>query len=116
MLEQTDLSNVLVLDIETVPQYAEFAQVPAHFQELWDSKTRYQRREQTPEEFYERAGIWAEFGRIVCISVGIFTGAAPRGLRIKSFCCEEERDLLTDFSDLLKKQAPNLVLCAHNGK
>lgn len=116
MLDQLDLSNVLVLDIETVPQYPNFNDVPPHFQELWAHKTQYQRKEQTPGEFYARAGIWAEFGRIICISVGIFTGDEARGLRIKSFCCDEEAELLSDFSGLLNKQAAGLILCAHNGK
>jgi len=49
------------------------AEVPEHFQKLWDLKTQYQRKEETSEEFYGRAGIWAEFGKIICISVGIFT-------------------------------------------
>ena len=63
MLEQYDLGNLMVLDIETVPQYSSFDEVPEHFQKLWDLKTQYQRKEETPEAFYERAGIWAgEYG------------------------------------------------------
>lgn len=116
MLDQLDLSNVLVLDIETVPQYPDYALVPENFKALWERKTQYQRKEQTPEEFYERAGIWAEFGRIVCISAGVFTGGVKRGLRLKSFCCENEVDLLNDFIRMLEKQSPKLLLCAHNGK
>ena len=87
MLEQYDLSNLLVLDIETVPQYKSFDEVPDVLQELWAHKTQYQRKDETPKEFYERAGIWAEFGKIVCISVGIFTNSGGKrpGLRIKSF-------------------------------
>jgi len=118
MLEHIDLQQVLVLDIETVPNYPTFGEVPEHFQKLWEQKTRYQRREgETPEEFYPRAGIWAEFGKIVCISVGIFTsGSQGTGLRIKSFASQNEPELLQGFIDLLKKQPANLLLCAHNGK
>lgn len=117
MLHQLDISQVLVLDIETVPQYPDYMLLPENLKALWERKTQYQRKEKTPDEFYERAGIWAEFGRIVCISVGIFTGETnSRGLRIKSFCCEKEIDLLQDFIDLLEKQSPKLLLCAHNGK
>ncbi|MDB5004039.1 MAG: 3-5 exonuclease [Mucilaginibacter sp.] len=116
MLEQYDLSNILVLDIETVPQYATHDELPDHFKKLWDLKTQNQRKEETAENFYERAGIWAEFGKIICISVGIFTGGKDRGLRIKSFAGHDEKELLEGFSAMLAGQPANLVLCAHNGK
>ena len=57
MLEQYDLNNLMVLDIETVPQYSSYDQLPEHMQKLWDHKTQYQRKEETAEEFYGRAGI-----------------------------------------------------------
>jgi len=116
MLEQYDLHNLLVIDIETVPQYSSFDLVPEHFQKLWDLKTQQQRKEETAEEFYERAGIWAEFGKIICISVGIFTGGKNVGLRVKSFSSHSELEILEQFSALLKTQPASLILCAHNGK
>jgi 3'-5' exonuclease len=118
MLENINLQQVLVLDIETVPQYASFNLVPEHFGELWDQKTRYQRKDgETPEEYYPRAGIWAEFGKIICISVGMFNKQQDEtGLRIKSFYSNDETVLLNDFIDMLKKQPDSLILCAHNGK
>jgi hypothetical protein len=116
MLEQYDLHNLMVIDIETVPQYSSFDQVPEHFQKLWETKTQYQRKEETPEEFYERAGIWAEFGKIICISVGIFTNGRKVGLRVKSFASHDEKELLGAFSTLLISQPASLILCAHNGK
>jgi len=116
MLEQYDLHNLMVIDIETVPQYGNFAEVPDHFQKLWDLKTQYQRKEATLEEFYDRAGIWAEFGKIICISVGIFTSGKNVGLRVKSFASHDEKELLEKFAALLNGQPPSLILCAHNGK
>jgi DNA polymerase elongation subunit (family B) len=116
MLEQYDLSNLMVLDIETVPQYKSYDEVPAVLQELWAHKTQYQRKDETPKEFYERAGIWAEFGKIVCISVGIFTNGKRPGLRVKSFAGHDEKGLLEDFSRMLSGQPLSLILCAHNGK
>ncbi len=116
MLEQYDLHNLLVIDIETVPQYSSFEQVPGHLQKLWEAKTQYQRKEETPEAFYERAGIWAEFGKIICISAGIFTGGKTTGLRVKSFASHDEKELLEGFSTLLTNQPASLILCAHNGK
>jgi predicted PolB exonuclease-like 3'-5' exonuclease len=117
MLEQYDLHNLLVIDIETVPQYSSHEQLPENLQKLWELKTQNMRKEETPDSFYERAGIWAEFGKIVCISVGLFTGNKSNiGLRIKSFAGHDEKELLSNFSALLFSQQPNLVLCAHNGK
>jgi len=116
MLEQYDLHNLMVIDIETVPQYSSFDQVPEDFQKLWDLKTQYQRKEATPDEFYDRAGIWAEFGKIICISVGIFTSDKNVGLRVKSFASRDEKELLEKFAALLNGQSPSLILCAHNGK
>jgi len=118
MLESTDLQQVLILDIETVPQFACYDELPSHFKELWELKTQYARKEnETAEEYYPRAGIWAEFGKIVCISVGIFTKQNEQlCLRVKSFAGDNECEILSDFIALLSKQPANLSLCAHNGK
>lgn len=118
MLKTLDLSQVIVLDIETVPQYPSFDDVPPHIQELWEQKTQFQRKpEQTANEFYERAGILAEFGKIICISLGIFSyNNKTYSLRLKSFYGEVEQKILEQFSSLLNKQTPNLMFCAHNGK
>ncbi|MEY3678334.1 MAG: hypothetical protein RI924_475 [Bacteroidota bacterium] len=118
MLNQIDLQQILVLDVETVPQYASAEEVPAHLMELWAQKTQYQRRDgESAEEYYHRAGIWAEFGKIVCISFGGFIRKQGEyGFRIKSFSGDDEVELLQGFIDLLNKQPAELVLCAHNGK
>ena len=102
MLQQIDLKQILVLDIETVPQYPSFDEVPIGMAKLWDDKTKRQRQEEeTPATFYPRAGIWAEFGKIICISVGYFMESDQlMTFRIKSFSGNEE-DLLRDFSQLL---------------
>lgn len=115
MLQQLDLQNILVLDIETVPQFSSFEELPEHLQKLWDLKTRFQRKEdETPSDFYQRAGIWAEFGKIICISVGIFKN--NHSFRVKSFYSHDEEELIIDFIQLLNSQPPQLILCAHNGK
>jgi DNA polymerase elongation subunit (family B) len=115
MLAQLDLQNLLVLDIETAPQYPNFHELSENLQLLWAKKTQFQRKQdESPAEFYPRAGIWAEFGKIICISVGIFK--SDRQLRIKSFCCDDEVEILRDFIHLLNNQPSNLILCAHNGK
>lgn len=118
MLKTLDLSQVIVLDIETVPQYQSFNEVPANMQELWDQKTLHQRKpDQSAEEFYERAGILAEFGKVICISLGIFSYQNKSySLRLKSFAGDSESEILQQFSSLIEKQSNNLMFCAHNGK
>ncbi len=118
MLENIDLQQVLVLDIETVPQYPTFNELPVDYQKLWDQKTRFQRREgESPAEFYSRAGILAEFGKVICISVGIFSKQTQAlSLRVKSFYGDVESEILKSFNGLLNKQPDTLILCAHNGK
>ncbi len=115
MLDQITLQNILVLDIETVPQFPGFSAVPDPLKSLWDKKTMQQRKnEETAEEFYNRAGIWAEFGKIICISVGMFK--TDSHFKVKSFCCDEETVLLSNFIKLLNSKPSDLILCAHNGK
>ena len=111
--------HVLFLDIETVPIHENFNQLSQDLQTLYAKKTEYQRKEDyTPEEFYERAGIWAEFGKIVCISVGyIIIKDDKRQFRITSFF-GEEKQLLLDFKKLVETHynKSHHLLCAHNGK
>ena len=111
--------HVLFLDIETVPIHENFNQLSQDLQTLYAKKTEYQRKEDyTPEEFYERAGIWAEFGKIVCISVGyIIIKDGKRQFRITSFF-GEEKQLLLDFKKLVETHynKSHHLLCAHNGK
>ncbi len=115
-----NLNNILFLDIETVPEAPDFSDLSEVKQELFAKKTLYQRKEEfTPEEFYERAGIWAEFGKIVCISVGFFDAFdQEKTFRIKSFFGKDEIKILEDFKVLIEKyfSKPQHLLCAHNGK
>lgn len=114
------LNNILFLDIETVPQEQSWDTLSKETQELFEQKTQYQRKEEfTAEEFYERAGIWAEFGKIICISVGYFVDVEDqKKLRITSFFGDDEFKVLTDFKILLDKHFAKKthILCAHNGK
>ena len=116
------LTNILFLDIETVPQFPSYLQLPEDWKKLWDTKSntlsKYHEG-QTNESLYPRAGIYAEFGKIICISCGVLQGAADqRKLVIKSFCCDDEKLLLHQFTEMLNKWAAGepKFLCAHNGK
>ncbi|MEI6062496.1 MAG: 3'-5' exonuclease [Bacteroidota bacterium] len=122
MLEKIDIENVLFLDIETVPACAEYSLMSERMQKLWDKKSErisgYNSTTEetaTPEQLYGRAGIYAEFGKIICISVGAFMKGE---FRIKSYSGDDEKVLLTEFAALLTKRynRPEHLLCAHNGK
>lgn len=119
MLQKLQLEQILFLDIETVPEYAYFTDLDTTKQELWEHKSKYQRKDDvTPEEFYERAGIWAEFGKIICLSVGYFhRKGGSRNFRVTSFHGEEAK-LLREFKNLLETHFSESkhLLCAHNGK
>ncbi|MDB5253222.1 MAG: 3-5 exonuclease [Flaviaesturariibacter sp.] len=115
-------NNILFLDIETVSQYETYEELPEHWKALWDLKARVILRNNegdTPDSIYDRAAIYAEFGKIVCISCGCLQGAgADRKLVIKSFSGDDERALLNDFAVMLQKWSGDAdkFLCAHNGK
>ena len=116
MLQQLNLERVLFLDIETVPQHANYKDVPERLKTLWDKKAGFlAKTEESPEELYGRAGIYAEFGKIVCISVGFIHSGE---IRLKSFYSHNEKELLQDFSELLTRffGRNDQLLCAHNGK
>jgi len=119
MLHKLNLENVLFLDIETVPEFRNYSDMDDEKKILWEEKSKYQRKDEfTAEEFYERAGIWSEFGKIICISVGFFSFRnGVRNFRLTSFKGEEEK-LLKEFTALLEEYffQPNQLLCAHNGK
>jgi predicted PolB exonuclease-like 3'-5' exonuclease len=119
MIEKINLNHILFLDIETVPEEAHFHSLDDEMKTLWEQKTQYQRKDDFgPEEFYDRAGIWAEFGKIVCVSVGYFVVKGDiRNFRVTSFFGDEKK-ILRDFNNLLNNhfnQAQH-ILCGHNAK
>jgi DNA polymerase elongation subunit (family B) len=121
MLEKVPLEKVLFLDIETVPQTYEFAKLNEKTRELFESKTRFmQNDEKSFNDLYnDRGGIYAEFGKIVCISVGFITSNhSGRQIRMKSFYHDDEETLLLQFKKLLDEHynTPYSILCGHNAK
>ncbi|MEJ0106449.1 MAG: 3'-5' exonuclease [Bacteroidota bacterium] len=116
------INNILFLDIETVPQYPAYNDMPEEWKELWDHKAAYlirNKEDETSESIYNRAGIYAEFGKIICISCGIITGNnEDKKLLIKSFYGNDEKIVLYQFCEMLNKWAidNSKCLCAHNGK
>ncbi|WP_234109630.1 MULTISPECIES: 3'-5' exonuclease [Chryseobacterium] len=117
MLKNIPLEKVLFLDIETVPQFGNWDELEESEQKLWDKKTLHQRKDDfTAEEFYkERGGIMAEFGKIICISVGILDKSEK--LKLKSFYGDNEKKLLEEFGEIFNSpKLHDVILCAHNGK
>lgn len=116
------LQNILFLDIETVSQYASFDGMTEDWKQLWEKKAENllrNKEDQTPESIYERAGIYAEFGKVICISCGIVQVlGGEKKLLIKSFWGHNESEILSAFCDMLSKWSAdgNKYLCAHNGK
>ncbi|MBP6022594.1 ribonuclease H-like domain-containing protein [Ferruginibacter sp.] len=100
------LENLILIDIETVPQHPDFDLLNDEWKQLWQEKTQRSLPDFTsPAEFYpQRAGVMAEFAKIICISMGYFTkqGNALQ-LRLKSFYGDDEKVLLKSFVTVLNQ-------------
>ncbi len=120
MLKNLNPEEILFIDIETIPQVASFDELENNWQKLWEQKMSYQLSEKaTPSDLYERAGIYAEFGRIICISAGyIYQKQGEYKFRVKSFHDENEKKLLQEFNNSLDQftRLGKKRLCAHNGQ
>jgi DNA polymerase elongation subunit (family B) len=119
MLNDLDLNKVLVLDIETVPQYPTYQSLPLDWQNLWEKKAQYLKKEERElaSDIYSRAGIYAEFGKIICISVGVFRGSGTNTeFFVKSYYGPDEKQLLSEFSRMLIDKRNYIYLCGHNAK
>ncbi len=115
------LKDILFLDIETVGCVGDFRDLNERLKTQWARKASFLKRteDQTDEDlFKERAGIYAEFGKIIVVAVGKYTEneKGELGLRLKYFADHEEKKILTEFKAMLEKHDPNTKLCAHNGK
>jgi uncharacterized protein YprB with RNaseH-like and TPR domain len=121
MLKNIDYSKILFFDIETVPLCYRFSDLDQRGQFLWDKKTKFlqERDDLSAEEVYEKAGIYAEFGKVVCISVGfVLQKAGESQVRLKSIAGKDEKALLLEFINLLNSyyNSDQYLFCAHNGK
>lgn len=117
-----ELRDIVFLDIETVAQCYEFDSLNERLKVQWSRKASFLKRdpEQTDESIYrEKAGIYAEFGKIVCIAVGKFVENESGNLvlRTKAYSGHNEKELLTEFKSMAEKlDASAIRFCAHNGK
>jgi 3'-5' exonuclease len=120
MLDHLNSDEIIFLDIETVPQVARYEELAENMQYLWDKKSlNFRKQEETASDVYQRAGIYAEFGKIICISTGyLYLEENNQCLRLKTFYSHDEKSLLEDFGQMLQifSKKKNVQLCAHNGK
>ncbi|MGF7138977.1 3'-5' exonuclease [Roseimarinus sediminis] len=120
MLNHINIESILFLDIETVPLFPSFDDQPEKLQKLWDKKSLHFRDEsQDASDVYQRAGIYAEFGKIICISVGtLYQKQGEPRFRVKSYAGSDEKKLLYDFVNMLDNFSKHggVKLCAHNGQ
>lgn len=118
------MKNILVLDIETISCVEKYSMLDDRLKKQWDKKSSSFKDasiKSSSELFDEKAGIYAEFGKVVVIAVGYFVvneDDGKIGLRIKAFSGHEENIILNDFKNLLETKFDQTVLqlCAHNGK
>lgn len=119
-LKSIQVENVLFLDIETVPMAADFNQLSDEWKDLWSKKAKtLTKTDESPSDLFNRAGIYAEFGKVVCIGIGVMRrGKDGLKLRVKSIHGRSEVEILQEFATLLDRSFSGMphVLCAHNGK
>ncbi len=117
MIKQIPIEKLLFLDIETASQHERWEELSDTEKYLWNKKATSQLKEgqDSSELYFERAGIFAEFGKIICISIGMVDKSGK--LKIRSYANVDERALLLEFGELFNHQSLNgVILCAHNGK
>lgn len=121
MLENINIEKILFLDIETVPQIYKYQDLDEKTADLYNQKTKWLRKEETTDdEVYERAGIYAEFGKIVCITCGVVRSSSSGAkIVLKSFANDDEEILLNGFIDMVNENFGSgklMLMCGHNAK
>ncbi|MRT91425.1 3'-5' exonuclease [Ancylomarina sp. 16SWW S1-10-2] len=120
MLDGIKIEDLLFIDIETVSGEPEFEKNSPKLQELWEKKSNYFRDDdETASDVYARAGIYSEFGKVVCISTGVIVRiGGEKHFKVKSYYGHDEKKLLAEFGEMLDRfcSKPTKNLCAHNGK
>jgi predicted PolB exonuclease-like 3'-5' exonuclease len=113
-MTKSDTEKILFIDIETVALTYKYSDLDETSKELWNKKWQYS-KDIPPEEQYNKAGIYAEFAKVVCIGLGYYNN---NKLRLKAISGENEAELLSQFSELLNTHfnSNTHLLCAHNGK
>ena len=120
MLNNLNIEEILFLDIETVPLAPEYDKLTENWKKLWEHKMQFKiDAGELSDELYDRAGIYAEFGKIICISAGYVTQKkGEHFFRVKSFYDDDEKKLIGNFFNAWEKfsRAGKRKLGAHNGQ
>lgn len=113
-MAKTDLEKILFLDIETVPLVYHYHELQDTSRELWNKKWQYN-KDVSPEQQYSKAGIYAEFAKVIVIGLGFYNQGK---FRVKTIASANEQHVLTAFAELLRQHfnTAQHLLCAHNGK
>jgi hypothetical protein len=118
-MDAIQIEKILFLDIETVPQTYTYQDLDETARTLFEGKNRMKITEEKPAEmvYKDLGGIQSEFGKIICISVGMVKDSSTgRTIRVKSFAHDDEHTLLSQFKRLLDDHYKNAILCGHNAK
>ena len=115
------IKNILFIDVETVSLTSSYKELDDRLKPLWDKKSSYMNSDESSAELYfQKAGIYAEFGKIITIAAGFFylNEKSELTFKVKSFASKDEKEVLTEFKNLIETKYKNkkLILCAHNGK
>lgn len=116
------LKNLAFIDIETVSLTHDFHSLPPRLQEAWAKKSVQLDAEKKDfaAHYFEKAAIYAEFGKVLVIGIGFFHENEQKELclRVKALTNPDEKTLLVEFCHLMEKGflTSDLALCAHNGK
>ncbi len=114
------IHKTMFIDIETVSTVATYAELSNPLQELWIKKSKLliKDSEDYALTFEKNAGIYAEFGKIVCISMGYFTGDDLQQFKVKKFASHNETEILTKVFDVFNKffLDNTFMLSGHNIK
>ena len=120
MIHNVELRKILVIDIETVPQHSSYDLMTDTWKKFWDKKMIKELKDDNSiQELYHRAGIYAEFGKIVCICAGVFYfDSNILSFKVKAFYNDDEKKLLMEFNDLITTNfnTDDYYLCGHNSK
>jgi uncharacterized protein YprB with RNaseH-like and TPR domain len=131
-LQASEVSRLLILDIETAGISSDYDQLPERFKPHWEKKSTNLYPDQLPSETFEkRAGIYSEFSKVITIGLGVFYQENNElKYRVQAHSSTNEKELLVEFANILEQRYASLnkdsgnfssekilpLLVAHNGK
>ncbi len=116
-----DLKPIFFIDIETISALSDYDLLEDAFKYQWDRKASFLSHADNTSVaalYFEKAAIYAEFGKIICIGMGYFFNDSSGQLRFRSkaIAHDNETVLLNELAQILARLDKSTLLCAHNGK